>query len=404
MHDYAGHPFQAELSRALAQRGHAVTHGYFAADPGPKGRLTHQPQDAPGLTFLPLGGEIRYSKTNFWQRRAGDLHYGRALAQAVARGGATDGATDGTGGKFDLVISGNTPTEAQEPLVQACLRAGIPFVYWCQDFYSIAASRLLAARLPGPGHLIGAWYRFLERSQMQRAARIIVITEDFCQQTDGWGIPRDRVAVIRNWGAIDAIPVLGRETAWAREQGLGAAPRYLYSGTLALKHNPALLSALAQGVTDGAQVVVVAAGVGAETLATAAATGTLPALRCLPLQPFDRLAEVLGAADVLLAVIEREAGAFSVPSKILSYLCAGRPIVLAAPADNLAARLLVQSGAGQVVAPEDVAGFVSAARRFAADPQAAAAAGAAGRRHAEENFGLDRVADRFETLFTQVLT
>lgn len=236
---------------------------------------------------------------------------------------------------------------------------------------------------------------------MRRAARVVVITEDFCNQTDRWGISRDQIAVIPNWGAIDAIPVLGRDTPWAREQGLGGAPRYLYSGTLALKHNPALLSALAREVTGGAQVVVVAAGVGADTLAAEAASGALPAMVCLPLQPFGRFAEVLGTADVLLAVIERDAGVFSVPSKVLSYLCAGRPIVLAAPADNLAARIVARSGAGTVVAPEDIKGFVAAALGYTLDHERACRAGISGRAYAEQNFELSQVADRFEALFAE---
>ena len=43
-------------------------------------------------------------------------------------------------------------------------------------------------------------------------------------------------------------------------------------------------------------------------------------LRVLPFQPFEELPNVLGAADVLIALLEGDAGEFSVPSKVLSYL------------------------------------------------------------------------------------
>ena len=36
IHDFAGHPFQMTLSRELANRGHDITHAYFAGDTGPK--------------------------------------------------------------------------------------------------------------------------------------------------------------------------------------------------------------------------------------------------------------------------------------------------------------------------------------------------------------------------------
>ena len=387
LHDYAGHPFQVELSRALAARGHRVTHAWFKGDYGPKGVMQRAEGDAEGLDFLPLGTEISYSKTNFVKRRQGDIVYGREVADWVCNNNP------------DVVISGNTPTEAQEPLVGACVKGGVPFIYWCQDFYSIAASRLLEKKLPLAGGMIGAYYRFLERRQMRRSARVLHITDAFCAQTDAWGISRDRVAVIPNWGAIDGIDVLERKNDWSRGHGLKDGARFVYSGTLAMKHNPLLLSGLAERLLEDEEVVVVSAGVGADKLASDVENGMLKNTRCLPLQPFEDLPKVLASGDVLLAVIEREAGTFSVPSKILSYLCAGRPIVLAAPKGNLAARILIETGAGKVVEPEDQSGFAEASLFFRDNPADAAKAGAAGRAYAEENFQLDRVADRFENLF-----
>ena len=41
----------------------------------------------------------------------------------------------------------------------------------------------------------------------------------------------------------------------------------------------------------------------------------------------EQLAATLGSADILLGLLEPEATAFSIPSKVLSYMSAGRPIV-----------------------------------------------------------------------------
>jgi len=386
LHDFAGHPFQVELSRALAARGHRVTHGWFAADAGPKGVMKRQNGDAEGLEFQPFGVNISYSKTNFRKRRSGDLSYAREVGLWVKMH------------RPDIIISGNTPTEVQEIIIRAARKADAAFVYWCQDFYSIAASQLLKKKLPIIGHIVGAYYRSLERRQMRRAARIVHITEAFYYQTDAWGIARDRIEVIPNWGAIAEIKMLERDTFWREEQGLHRPRVALYSGTLAMKHNPMLLRALAEAVESrgDTSVVVIAAGVGADALEKGQLKTPLSALELRGLQPFDRFAEVLATADVLMAVLEREAGTFSVPSKILSYLCAGRPIVLAAPLENLAAKIVQDVGAGVVVEPEDEAGFVASVVGFLNDSTAAARAGARARAYAVENFAIDRVADRFE--------
>ncbi|MBI1417892.1 MAG: glycosyltransferase [Limimaricola sp.] len=389
LHDFAGHPFQVELSRALAARGHRVTHSWFARDSGPKGEMVRRDNDPQDLSFLPMGEDVDYSKSNLLKRRAGDIAYARTVRSWIEEA------------RPDVVLSGNSPTEVQEAILAGAERASAGFIYWCQDFYSIAASRLLERKLPGVGHVVGAYYRRLEKRQMRRSDRIVHITDAFFEITDEWGIARDKISVIPNWGAIDQIQMMPRDNAWAQTMALGSGRRFLYSGTLALKHNPALLEALAQSLSDPDELVLVSAGVGADKLADKIRERTLQRMRILPLQPFEVFAEVLASADVLLAVIERDAGTFSVPSKVLSYLCAGRPIVLAAPHDNLAARILLQTGAGKVVEPEDISGFVAAAKAFRNDPELAAAAAATGRAYAEANFDLSRVTDRFEEIIRE---
>jgi glycosyltransferase involved in cell wall biosynthesis len=86
---------------------------------------------------------------------------------------------------------------------------------------------------------------------------------------------------------------------------------------------------------------------------------------------------------------------FSVPSKVLSYMCAGRAILGAMPRQNLAARTIVEAGAGVVVEPDDAAAFRAAAEALLANPAQLAAHGAAARKYAENAFDIQQIADRF---------
>ena len=187
------------------------------------------------------------------------------------------------------------------------------------------------------------------------------------------------VTVIENWAPLDELTAAGPSTGWAAAHGLAGRTVLLYSGTLGLKHNPALLLELARamGRRDDARVVVISEGRGADWLRAATAEAPEPALVLLPFQPYDVLAEVLASADVLLAILEPEAGAFSVPSKVLSYHCAGTPILAAIPGENLAARIIVGAGSGVVVEPTDEAAFVRGGRRTARRPGRASASWAA---------------------------
>jgi colanic acid biosynthesis glycosyl transferase WcaI len=390
LHDYAGHPFQVELSRALAQRGHTVVHAYFADDVGPKGDLQRREDDPDGLSFLPISIGEPYSKTSFVKRRFQDVRYGKVAAEAVKTA------------RPDIIISGNTPTESQTAIQQAGRALGAKFVFWCQDFYSIAVSRILSKKLPVVGDGVGLYYTALERSQMRNSDAIVLITDDFVDQTRNWGVPHDRLHVIPNWGAIDQIPLLAKDNPWSRDKGLADKFVFLYSGTIGLKHNPGLLVALAEKYAGNPdiRIVVAAAGSGVAHLEAEKAARKLDNLILPGLQPFAQFPQMLASADVLTAVIERDAGAFSVPSKVLSYLCAGRPILLAAPPENLAAKTVTQSDAGTVVAPEAESEWLARADAFIHDSALRQRQGAAGRRYADANFDLQKVTDRFEAVMT----
>ena len=142
--------------------------------------------------------------------------------------------------------------------------------------------------------------------------------------------------------------------------------------------------------------MVVSEGLGADWLRERGSD--LPTLVQLPFQPFDRLAEVIGTADIVIAILEPDAGVFSVPSKVLTYLAAGRPIIGAIPAENLAARLIAGNGAGLVVSPLDPRALAAACIDLLAREDDRREMGRRARAYAESAFDIGRIADRFEAV------
>ena len=76
------------------------------------------------------------------------------------------------------------------------------------------------------------------------------------------------LVVIENWSPLAELEPRPRDNQWARARGLVGKPVALYSGTLGLKHDPAMLSELARrGAQHDVTVVVVSEGMGADWLA-----------------------------------------------------------------------------------------------------------------------------------------
>jgi len=277
------------------------------------------------------------------------------------------------------------------------------WLFWHQDIYSLAIGAEAARRLPTP--LAAVARRAVERMEARQvtgADGVVAITEAMTAQYRKWGLSVPQAQVIPNWAPIDDITPTFRDNAWAAEHDLpGRALRLLYAGTLGRKHNPMLLLEMLDGLRErGVEAVLVVAseGEGADDLA-AAANGRAD-VRLLGYQPAERFSEVLSSADAVVALLEPEAGKFSVPSKVLSYLSAGRPIVALMPADNPAADD-VRAAGGFVGDPSSV-GAAGAAQwlvRTAKDPAALEGIGLRARALAEQRFDIVRIADRFEAAF-----
>lgn len=393
IHDYAGHPFQVGLSRELARRGIDVVHAFAGGLLTPRGCLQRRAADPPGLRFVevPMNVNYRRDKFRFIRRRRHELAYGRALRQLIAAE------------RPAVVISGNTPSEPQWMAARAATRLDIPFVSWVQDFYSVAVAKLASRRSLLLGWLAGGYYARLDRLCLRASAHTVAISEDFVPLLCRHGAAPTAITVVENWGALDEMPVCRKDNAWARAQGLADARVLMYTGTLAMKHNPQRLRELAMRYRDreDVRVVIVSEGPSADYLQRCRQRDALPNLVVLPFQPFAVMPEVLATADVLLALLEPDAGIFSVPSKILTYLCAGRPTLASIPPANLGGRLIQRTGAGVVVDPEDADGWSAAADGLMHDSELRAAMGRAARRHAEAAFDIHTIADRFERIIGQ---
>ena len=383
VHDFSGHPFQAQLSRALARRGHEVVHLYCGDLDGMKGALRRAPADPESLDIRPVTTGRAFSRYSLVGRLFAEWRYGRALADEIR------------GIEPDAVISANTPLISQAMALRAAKGTGAGFTFWQQDVLSVAIASGLRGRLAGLGAVIGALFRIVEQSMLRRSDRIVVVSPDYAEVLAGWGIDASAVRVIENWAPVDELPSLPKRNAWSEAHGLAHEFVFLYAGTLGLKHDPSMLVSLADALPN-ARVLVIAEGPGAEWLRDVQDSEPRANLLLMSGLPYEDLPGAMAAGDVLLALLEPDAGAFSVPSKVLSYMCAARPILAAIPSANLAHRLLVRVGCGIAVEPGDVEGFVAGATRLSNDAGLRATFADAAASYASHAFNIERIAREFE--------
>lgn len=392
VNDHSGHPFQVQLSRALAKRGHVVTHAYSASFQTPKGALKRRPDDSDHFDIRGIRHAKPFKKYSMVYRRFQEREYGFKLSQLIRDF------------KPDIVVCSNTPLDAQLVILKECKQRGIKFIFWVQDIYSIAIRAILSKKVPFVGRFIAAYYQFLERYQLRESDAIVVITEDFTPLLEAWGISKSKYWVIPNWAPLEELSERTKENRWSGKHGIDRKIVILYSGTLGMKHNPEILVKIAQHFEEREDIaiVVVSEGLGAKFLWKRKKELSLHNLYLMDFQPFEDLPDVLSSADVFLAILESEAGVFSVPSKVLTYMCFQRPLVLAVPSENLAARIVLTSKSGYVVDPGSDGEILARLDDLVNDASLRRILGQNALNYARANFDISTKSDSFESIFSQL--
>jgi colanic acid biosynthesis glycosyl transferase WcaI len=212
------------------------------------------------------------------------------------------------------------------------------------------------------------------------------------------GVPEARTRVFFNWVDLSAVDPLRRPLALREELGAGRDTMLvLYAGNLGEKQGLHTLVEAAHLLREAVQVRFVIAGEGSAShgLRLRAAELRLVNTVFLPLQPADRFANLLAAADLHVLTERRGASDRVMPSKMGAVLASGRPVVAAGAQRSSLGRIITRAKAGMVTAPEDPRALAEAILAVSRDTERAAAMGAAGRRYAEENLGREAVLGRF---------
>jgi colanic acid biosynthesis glycosyl transferase WcaI len=394
VHDYSGHPGQAQLSRALAGRGYAVVHQHCPSYATGKGSLEREPGDPETLCFEPCPMDGTFAKYSVVTRIRQELDYGRRTGRLISER------------EPDVAVISNVPLLAHYVLARHLQRHQVPMVFWHQDIYSEAIGNAARRRLPLVGGLVARLADRLERRIARRSAAIVAISPTFLDRLEEWGVA-DKATVVPNWAPIDELPVRPPHNEWSRRMGLTECPVVLYSGTLGLKHDPSILALISEQLRishPSAKVVVVSQGKGRDWLETWKRENLADNLVLADFQPYEDLPDVMATADILVALLEPEASRFSVPSKVLTYLCSNRAIVGVLPPDNSVAEILSNHGAGIVVDPADqklVAGVVA---RLLNEEDLCRDMARAGRGYAERTFSPERAADQFIGVFGDLVS
>jgi colanic acid biosynthesis glycosyl transferase WcaI len=380
-------PLYRDLCEGLAARGHAVS--VIAAVPHyPTGRV------APGWR----GGGARRAEggVDVVRVRVPSLDRsrlsGRLLQFVVFQIRAALAAASL---EVDVALVGNPALEVFLPFLTLATLKRVPTVFSVHDVYPDVGIRLGIFRHPVVRAVVGG----LERYCVRRSAGVRILSPSFEAPIRRLG-GGDNVRLIYDWVGDDRFESPPRCNAFALEHKLADRFVVLYAGNIGLSQGlETVLTAAGRLAADPELLFVfVGDGAGREALERRAGRAGLGNVRFIPFQPVERVPEVLAAADVCLVPLRRGLGRGSLPSKTLSILAAGRPLLASVDDDSDVAELVRRSGAGLCLPPEDPDALAGALVALKQDAPGRRRMGAAGRRFAGEHHRPGTAVDAFERI------
>lgn len=274
----------------------------------------------------------------------------------------THAAARGLRQRPDLVLASTPALGGALAAASVSRRVGCPLTIVVQDLMALATTQ---SGIEGGGRLTGVTAR-LEGVALRAATTVAVVSDSFIPAVKAYGVESQRIALLRNWTRITRSP-LTRDQARAR---LGwPTDRFLavHTGNIGFKQDLGNLVEAARLLT-GSSVHVVLVGDGSQRRALERQASGLRNVRFTGLVAEDLYPVVLAAADLLLVNERPSVGDMALPSKLTSYLVAGRPI-LAAVADGGASirDLHGSGGAAWTIAPGNPAVLATALASLAQD-------------------------------------
>jgi glycosyltransferase involved in cell wall biosynthesis len=257
----------------------------------------------------------------------------------------------------DVIYVNTWPLFAMGFVVIVAKLRRIPVVLSIQDVYPevlVSQGRLRSSSV------LARTLEWLDRLVVRHVESVAVISESFRQIYLRRGVSDNRLHLIQNWVDEQSVDPSADGAGFRQKLQIPKqAFLTVYGGNVATAAGVELAIRAFSHLDSGSNLYFCVAGSGAN----------LDACRRLKLElgckhihfyspwPTEETSEVLAAADLLLLPTYGAQSFASVPSKLISYMLAARPVLAVAAPESDMAVTFYKAGAGWVIPSDDVAGL-----------------------------------------------
>jgi glycosyltransferase involved in cell wall biosynthesis len=252
------------------------------------------------------------------------------------------------------VVYGNTwPIFAQGLLALACKLRRMPLVLSVQDIYP--ESLFVQRRGFEKTSRLYAVLRWLDMQIARNCAGLIVISEQFKETyVSDRRIPESKITVIPNWiDESQSSKNSGGENIRKKHSIPASAFLAVYGGNVGVAARVETLIDSYRYLTENHYLLIAGGGSQLDVCRKLGAQVSAERIKFYSPWPVEQTSQTYQAGDVLVLPTFGTQSLVSLPSKMLGYMLAGKPIIALAHPESELAKLIFLSGCGWVVAPDE---------------------------------------------------
>jgi colanic acid biosynthesis glycosyl transferase WcaI len=301
-------------------------------------------------------------------------------------------------GRPDMLFSALQPLSMGVVLPFVAKVKNARLVFNIQDLHPDAQIKLGIIKNP----LLIAFLKGIERFSYRSADGLIVISDGFMKHCISHGASRENIALIPNWIDLNEIKPSPRCNEFRYECGLNDDDFVvLYAGTIGMVSGATIMLDVAvrlEGYRD-IKFVFVGEGPILDELKMSSSLLNIKNISFFPFQPRSRLNLVQAIADISIVTLQAGSGGMSVPSKILGYMAAAKPIIASVDSSSETATFVKQAKAGVVTPPGDDEALALSILSLKDNPVLRKQLGENGREHLERYLSKDKICKEYEDFF-----
>lgn len=274
----------------------------------------------------------------------------------------------------------------------------IPYVFDVEDLQPDAAAEL--GMLPKP--ILKIMYK-VEAFAYRHAALVSTITTGMQRKIVAKGVPEEKTALFEPRSDSSLSDISFEEgRAFRAKYSLNDKFIVSHSGNMGVKQGLDVILDTAALNRDDHSAVFVIVGDGAvrSKIQQRAQEMNLPNLIFLPLLDSFEFRGFLKASDICLVTQQRTVSDMVFPSKTVTYLAAGCPVIASVNKNSEVARTIEESNAGLVVEPENAAALLAGIHQLRSDD--ADGHGERGRQYAGQRWSSERVLGFLESKLSEI--